>query len=571
MAIARKSFEEILLDQSWISRQDLDRAKQRKKPGQDLTDVLVEMGALEPQRLARALAEEYRLPFQNHIDDKTIDLTLVSKVPINYAKKNHVLPLAMRDGAVTVAIADPSNYEPIDDLHVMFGMPISSVVVPSQAIEDATNRAYDQAATTTAKDLMLDLEDKGLDAVASEIANDTRDLLEADDSAPIIKLVNGILSQAVKDRASDIHIECFENEVIVRFRVDGMLYDVISPPKRIQAAIISRIKVMSGLNIAEKRLPQDGRIRVLIAGRDIDIRVSTIPCAYGERSVLRLLDRAQAVDSFDLDKLGFSGDNLRKLDKLIRQSHGIILATGPTGSGKSTTLYAALSRINSPEKNIITIEDPIEYQLKGVGQMQVNPKIELTFASGLRSILRQDPDVIMVGEIRDSETAEIAIQAALTGHLVFSTLHTNDSFGSLTRLVEMGIEPFLVSSSILAVLAQRLVRRLCPECRSPYTPTTTELQRIGISAAGFAGHIYKSAGCRACRNTGYRGRLAIQELMVMDDDIRALVMQNGDAATIRRSCQAKGMKLLRQDGAERVLAGETTIPELLRVTQEETY
>src|SRR5579862_198318 len=571
MATARKSFEAILLDRSWVSAQDLDKAKQRKKPGQELTDVLVEMGALEPQRLARALAQEYRLPFEAHIDEKTIDLKLVSKVPINYAKKNRLLPLRMNQGSVTVAMADPSNYEPIDDLHVMFGMPILTTIVPAQALDDAINRAYDQAATTTAQDLMIDLEDRGLDAVASEIAAETQDLLESDDAAPIIKLVNGILSQAVKDRASDIHIECFENDLVVRFRVDGMLYDVISPPKRFQPAITSRIKVMAGLNIAEKRLPQDGRIRVRIAGRDIDLRVSTIPCQYGERSVLRLLDRAQAVENIDLDKLGFSGENLRKLDKLIRQSHGIILATGPTGSGKSTTLYASLSRINSPEKNIITIEDPIEYQLKGVGQMQVNPKIELTFASGLRSILRQDPDVIMVGEIRDGETAEIAIQAALTGHLVFSTLHTNDSFGSLTRLVEMGIEPFLVSSSILAVLAQRLVRRLCQECRSPYTPSTTELQRIGISAAGFAGKIYKNAGCRACRNTGYRGRLAIQELMVMDDDIRTLVMQNGDAATIRRSCQAKGMKLLRQDGAERVLAGETTIPELLRVTQEETY
>ena len=569
MATARKSFEAILLDRSWVSQQDLDRARQRKKPGQELTDVLVEMGALEPQRLARALAQEYHLPFQAHIDEHVLDLSLVSKVPINYAKKNRLLPLAVHDSAVTVAIADPANYEPLDDLHVMFSMPINPVVVPAHAIDEAINRAYDQAATTTAADLMIDLEDEGLDAVASELAHETRDLLESDDAAPIIKLVNGILSQAVKDRASDIHLECFENELVVRFRVDGMLYDVLSPPKRIQPAITSRIKVMSGLNIAEKRLPQDGRIRVRIAGRDIDIRVSTIPCAYGERIVLRLLDRAQALDNIDLDKLGFSGENLRKLDRLIRQSHGIILATGPTGSGKSTTLYASLSRINSPEKNIITIEDPIEYQLRGVGQMQVNPKIELTFASGLRSILRQDPDVIMVGEIRDSETAEIAIQAALTGHLVFSTLHTNDSFGALTRLVDMGIEPFLVSSSILAVLAQRLVRKLCVDCRAGYTPTTTELQRIGITADGFAGKIYKAAGCRNCRNTGYRGRMAIQELMIIEDDIRTLVMQNSDAATIRRACQAKGMRLLRQDGAERVLAGETTIEELLRVTQED--
>ncbi len=539
---------------------DIAAGSRSRAPAQD---------ALEPQRLARALAHEYHLHFEATIDEHALDTTLISKVPINYSKKNRLLPLAIHQGSVTVAIADPSNYAPLDDLHVMFGMPITPVVVPAHVIEEAINRAYDQAATTTAADLMIDLEEEGLDAVASELAHETQDLLESDDAAPIIKLVNGVLSQAVKDRASDIHLECFENELVVRFRVDGMLYDVISPPKRIQAAITSRIKIMAGLNIAEKRLPQDGRIRVRIAGRDIDIRVSTIPCAYGERIVLRLLDRAQALDNIDLDKLGFSGENLRKLDRLIRQSHGIILATGPTGSGKSTTLYAALSRINSPEKNIITIEDPIEYQLRGVGQMQVNPKIDLTFASGLRSILRQDPDVIMVGEIRDSETAEIAIQAALTGHLVFSTLHTNDSFGSLTRLVEMGIEPFLVSSSILAVLAQRLVRRLCPECRAGYTPTTTELQRIGITADGFAGKIYKSAGCRLCRNTGYRGRIAIQELMIMEDDIRTLVMQNADAATIRRSCQAKGMKLLRQDGAERVLAGETTIEELLRVTQED--
>jgi general secretion pathway protein E len=323
------------------------------------------------------------------------------------------------------------------------------------------------------------------------------------------------------------------------------------------------------LNIAEKRLPQDGRIRVKIAGRDIDIRVSVIPTAFGERIVLRLLDRAQALVDVNLDRLGFSGDNLRKIDRLIRQSHGIILATGPTGSGKTTTLYACLSRINSPDKNIITIEDPIEYQLHGVGQMQVSPKIELTFASGLRSILRQDPDVIMVGEIRDSETAEIAIQAALTGHLVFSTLHTNDSFGALTRLVDMGIEPFLVSSSVMAVLAQRLVRVLCSDCREAYLPSPSESNRIGMPSALADRPIYRAKGCRACRNTGYRGRTAVHELMVIDDEVRDLVMRKADASSIRRACTAKGMKLLRQDGAERVIAGQTTIEELLRVTQED--
>ncbi len=571
MATAHKSFESILLDRSWVSEQDLERARQRKKPGQDLADVLVDMGALEPQRLARALAQEYWLPFQAHIDEHAIDSALLGKVPINYAKKNRILPLSANGEGITVAIADPANYEPLDDLRMLFGAQLHPVVVPPTVLDDAINRAYDQATTTTAQDLMIDLEEERLDVVASELAQEPRDLLESDDAAPIIKLVNGLLSQAVKDRASDIHIEPFERELVVRFRVDGMMYDVISPPKRFQPAITSRVKVMSGLNIAEKRLPQDGRIRLRIAGRDIDIRVSAIPTAYGERIVLRLLDRAQALVDLSLDHLGFSGDNLARIDRLIRQSHGIILATGPTGSGKTTTLYACLARINSPEKNIITIEDPIEYQLHGIGQMQVNPKIELTFANGLRSILRQDPDVIMVGEIRDSETAEIAIHAALTGHLVFSTLHTNDSFGAVTRLVDMGIEPFLVSSSILAVLAQRLVRLVCQNCREPFTPAAAELTRIGINPEMLDRPIYRPAasGCRACRGTGYRGRTAIHELMLMDDEVRALVMQKADAATIRRHCTSHGMKLLRRNGAERVLQGQTTIEELLRVTQED--
>ncbi|MGZ6175024.1 MAG: type II secretion system ATPase GspE, partial [Candidatus Binataceae bacterium] len=518
-----------------------------------------------------AIAQEYWLPFQAHVDEHAIDSALLGKVPINYAKKNGVLPLGGDGLSVTVAIADPSNYEPLDDLRMLFGMPVHPVVVPLEILNEAINRSYDQATTTTAQDLMIDLEEDRLDVVANELAQEPLDLLDSDDAAPIIKLVNGLLSQAVKDRASDIHVEPFERELLVRFRVDGMLYDVISPPKRFQPAITSRIKVMSGLNIAEKRLPQDGRIRLRVAGRDIDIRVSTIPTAFGERIVLRLLDRAQALVDLNLDRLGFTGENLTRIDRLIRQSHGIILATGPTGSGKTTSLYACLARINSPEKNIITIEDPIEYQLRGIGQMQVNPKIDLTFASGLRSILRQDPDVIMVGEIRDSETAEIAIHAALTGHLVFSTLHTNDSFGALTRLVDMGIEPFLVSSSILAVLAQRLVRMVCPTCREAYTPTATELARIGVRPEAVKGPIYRPAasGCRACRGTGYRGRTAIQELMLMDDEVRELVMQKADAATIRRACTAHGMTLLRHNGAERILLGETTVEELLRVTQED--
>jgi len=569
VATARKSFEAILLDRSWISEQDLEKAKLRKKPGQQLADALVEMGALEPQRLARVLAQEYRLPFQAHIDEHALDSILVGKVPINYAKRNQLLPIGSDGDSITVAIADPANFEPLDDLQLLFGLPIQAVVTPAEVITEAINRAYDQAANTNAQDLMFDLDEERLDLVANELAQEPQDLLESDDAAPIIKLVNGLMSQAVKDRASDIHVEPFEQDLVVRFRVDGMLYDVITPQKRFQSAITSRIKVMSGLNIAEKRLPQDGRIRLRIAGRDLDVRVSSIPTAYGERIVLRLLDRAQTLVDLSLAKLGFAGDNLVRLERLIHQSHGIVLVTGPTGSGKTTTLYACLSQINSPEKNIITIEDPIEYQLRGVGQMQVNPKIDLSFASGLRSILRQDPDVIMVGEIRDGETAEIAITAALTGHLVFSTLHTNDSFGALTRLVDMGIEPFLVSSSIIAVIAQRLVRVVCGACREPQTPLAEELARLGLNPSDLSGPIYRAKGCRQCRNTGYRGRIAIHELMLVDDEIRALVMKHADASSIRRLAVSKGMILLRQNGAERILQGQTTMEELLRVTQED--
>ncbi len=570
VATAHKTFESILLDRSWVSPQDLEKARQRKKPGQELAAALVEMGALEPQRLARALAQQYRLPFQAHIDEHTVDNNLVLKVPINYAKKNCLLPLSSDGEGVTVAIADPSNFEPLDDLRLLFKQPVNAVVAPLEVINEAINRTYDQA-TSTPHDLMIDLGEERLDLVASELAQEPKDLLESDDAAPIIRLVNGLLSQAVKDRASDIHIEPFETDLVVRFRVDGMMYDVITPPKHVQSAITSRIKVMGGLNIAEKRLPQDGRIRLRIAGRDIDIRVSVIPTAFGERIVLRLLDQAQNLVDLELDKLGFGGENLRRLNRLIRQAHGIILVTGPTGSGKTTTLYACLKQINSPEKNIITIEDPIEYQLHGVGQMQVNPKIDLTFASGLRSILRQDPNVIMVGEIRDPETAEIAIHAALTGHLVFSTLHTNDSFGAVTRLVEMGIEPFLVSSSILAVIAQRLVRLLCKQCREPYQPSAEELARIGHHPSDVPGPIYRAAanGCKACRGSGYRGRTSIHELMMVDDEVRTLVMKSSDAATIRRACTSRGMRLLRQDGADRIVQGHTTIEELLTVTQEE--
>ncbi len=522
---------------------------------------------LGPAAEARARAAEYELPFLERLAASDVDAELLATLPMQFARRNLVLPLRREANAVVVAIGDPRALGPLDDLRVLYRAPTRPVVVPPDVLTEVINRAYDLASGSAA-DLMGNLDEERLDLIATEL-EEPRDLLEASDEAPIIRLVNSLLFQAVKDRASDIHIEPFERVLTVRFRIDGILYDVISPPKRFQPVIISRVKVMAGLDIAEKRLPQDGRIRTKVAGKDIDVRVSVIPTAYGERVVLRLLDRAATL--LGLEELGLTGRSLALVDRLIRQSHGIILVTGPTGSGKTTTLYAALSTINSTERNIITIEDPIEYQLQGVGQMQVSPKIELTFANGLRSILRQDPDVIMVGEIRDSETAEIAIQAALTGHLVFSTLHTNDSASAVTRLVEMGTEPFLVSSSVLAVMAQRLLRRVCGHCRRVLRPSPELLAEIGITPeqAGDRTLYAGGAGCDACKQTGYRGRTGIHELLVVDDEVRTLIMKNADATAIRRAAVAAGMVTLREDGATKVLAGETTIEEVLRVTQED--
>jgi general secretion pathway protein E len=407
-------------------------------------------------------------------------------------------------------------------------------------------------------------DEPAIDLQAAEL--EVPDLLDADDEAPIIRLVNALIFQAAKDGASDIHIEPFERNTSVRFRVDGMLLEVLNPPRRVHAALASRIKVMAAMNIAEKRLPQDGGIRTRVAGRDIDVRVSTLPTAFGERVVMRLLDRGTTL--MGLEDLGISGRSLEALRRLIHQSHGIILVTGPTGSGKTTTLYAALSEINSPEKNIITIEDPVEYQLAGVGQIQVNPKIELSFAAGLRSVLRQDPDVIMVGEIRDAETARISIQAALTGHLVLSTLHTNDSFSAVTRLLDMGVEPFLVSSSVIGILAQRLARRLCRHCSRQVPLAESGLAELGLGYLLGDNRDLRIAGngCDQCRNTGYRGRTAIQELLLIDDTVRAQIMQRADAATIREISVARGMSTLRDDGADKVRRGVTSVSEVLRVT-----
>ncbi|MBI3009044.1 MAG: type II secretion system ATPase GspE [Candidatus Omnitrophica bacterium] len=516
----------------------------------------------------KSLAERLKIPYLDKIKDGGVDPSIVSKIPMSFLKKYKLMPVSKRDNILMIAVADPLNLYPVDDIRLLTGLEVEVAICEEEEIIKAINRYHHLEAESPAS-MIEDLTEEVLEetlAIREEEWLD--DLLDIANKAPIIKLVNLILFQAVKDRASDIHIEPFEKTVRVRYRIDGILYDTLSPPKKFHHAIVSRIKVMSHLNIAERRLPQDGRTSVKIGDKEFDIRISIVPTAFGERVVLRLLDKSSIL--LGLEELGLSKERLDKFNAAIGHTHGIILVTGPTGSGKTTTLYAALSRLNSPDKNIITVEDPVEYQLPGVGQIQVQPKIGLTFANGLRSILRQDPNIMMVGEIRDMETAEIAIHASLTGHLVFSTLHTNDSAGAITRLLDMGIEPYLASSSLIAIMAQRLVRTVCAGCKESYNPEEESLREIGIDPSRVQiKELYQGKGCNLCLNTGYRGRTGIYEMLLMDQDIRNLVLNRADSNTIKKKAQEKGMITLREDGARKILDGITTIEEVLRVTQED--
>ena len=565
----KRKLGEILQDQLGLEEGRIDDAlhHQRERGGR-LGEILESMKIATEIDVIHALAVQMGLPIIEEIDLSTAEVELLNLVPINFAKQHLLLPIKRTEDGVIVATADPLNTFALDDLRMILGQPVKPVLATSAVVLDGINRLYDRAVSGQAGDLVDDLEQTDLDTLAQELEEPT-DLLDASDEAPIIRLVNSLLFQAVKERCSDVHIEPMEREIVVRFRRDGILYEILRPPKRFQSSIISRIKIMGGLNIAEKRLPQDGRIRIKIAGKDIDIRLSTVPTVHGERVVMRLLDKSAVL--LDLNEIGFSEGNLRAMNQLIHKSHGILLVAGPTGSGKTTTLYAALTKINTPGINILTVEDPVEYQLAGVGQVHVNEKIDLSFANVLRSFLRQDPDVIMVGEIRDVSTAEIAIQASLTGHLVFSTVHTNDAPGAITRLVDMGIEPFLVASSLVGVLAQRLVRQVCPHCRQKATPTDEEWTKLGLreTSTKKPDWVYKAVGCSKCFKTGYLSRTGIYELMVMDDEFRHLVLKNVDANSIKRAAVAKGMLTLREDGADKISQGLTTIEEVMRVTQED--
>jgi len=560
-----KRLGEILREEFSIAAEVIDLGlEEQRENGRLLGEILLGKKAVGPGVLAAALARQADLPFLETIPEDGDNSELLQLIPIGYAKEYAVFPMAHQDGVLQLAVANPFDSRPANDLSTLTGMRIGLSVATPEEVLRAINRAYEKQAGSGAE-LAPDIETDDSD-LADNL--EPADLLDTSDEAPIIRFVNSLITKAYKERASDIHLEPFEKELLVRFRIDGILYEIMDLLIKTHASIISRIKIMSGLNIAEKRLPQDGRFRVRIAGKDLDVRVSSLPTAFGERIVLRLLDKSSSV--LGLDQIGLEPKLRDQVEQMIASSHGIFLVTGPTGSGKTTTLYAGLSKLNTREKNIITVEDPIEYQLAGVGQIQVNPKIDLTFANGLRSILRQDPDIIMVGEIRDGETAEIAVQSALTGHMVFSTLHTNDSAGALTRLVEMGIEPFLAASSIVGILAQRLVRTICPSCKEPVTPSTELLAELGLKPDQVVkATFYRGRGCSACFDIGYRGRSGIYELMPMNDQIRDLLMQSKDAASIKAAAVKTGMRSLRHAGLAKALQGETTLEEVLRVTQEE--
>jgi general secretion pathway protein E len=591
MASEQRFLGEILLRRGVVSADKLESlfAVQRER-GADLLDLVVNSNVADETMVARVLADEAQLPLVEEIDLAGIATSMATRVPIAFAKARRVLVVREDDNAVHVVCGDPFDTQALDDLRVIFGKPVEASVGGRDSIENAINRVYERQAGEE----QLESDDENVEDEAAS------DILDSDEEAPVIRWVNSLFLQAMKERASDIHIEPEEKEVIVRYRIDGELYVARRAPRPFLNSIISRVKIESALNIAEKRLPQDGRITKKIAGKSFDIRVSTIPTSRGyERIVMRLLNKSSVL--LDLPDLGFSPREYALMDGLIRRPDGIILVTGPTGSGKTTTLYACINRINQPNLNILTAEDPVEYEIQGIHQVHVQPKIGLTFASALRAFLRQDPDIVMVGEIRDHDTLEIAINASLTGHLVLSTIHTNDAAGAITRTIDMGAEPFLLRSSVIGILAQRLVRVLCQHCKYSYPAENFELEELGLTAERMRARaarrkntssryfprtvregdllesfvaterpmFHKARGCSHCTNTGFSGRRGIYELLLIDDAVGPLILRKGDSQTIKRVAWEQGMDTLRDDGARKVLAGMTSVEEVLAATQED--
>lgn len=555
----------LLVQEGHITQEQLDQAlaeQRRQSNTKRLGEILIGLRFLSENTLLATLARQLGCEIVD-LNAAPPDPDVLRVVPSEFALRHQLLPLAQTDHMIRVAMADPLDIQSIDDLRLLTGFSVEAVLASPSDIRRAVEQFY-------MSQMLQDVQDQERAAVEDD-SLDVADLQKMAREELVIQMVNLILNQAIQDRASDIHIEPFERELRVRYRIDGVLHEQNAPPKRFHPAIISRVKILSDMNIAERRLPQDGRMRIRSNGRQIDLRVSTVPTLYGESAVLRILDKQTAM--LGMTELGMDRRMFDRFRRLIQEPHGIILVTGPTGSGKTTTLYAALNEIYSTEKKIITIEDPVEYQLNGVNQIQVHPQIDLTFANGLRSIVRQDPDIIMVGEIRDAETVEIAIHAALTGHLVFSTLHTNDAAGAISRLLDMGAEPYLVASSLIGCVAQRLVRLSCTRCRKPITADPVEVEEIGIHKEDLATHtLMASPGCPECRNVGFRGRTGVYEMLSVDDTIRQMIVKRAPATDIKQyGMQHQGMITLLQDGRRRVLDGDTTMKEVLRVCQRESF
>lgn len=566
--ISRLSLTDVLLKEGFITEEDLKKAEQHQRNnGGLLSYVLVKLGLVTEEQIVVGLAEQLGIPHMKLTHYK-LDPEVVELLPERIIRKDKVIPLSQSGNTLTVATADPLNVLVIDDLKALTGCNIQTIVATPSEIEQVVGDYYSTRATMNLDKLIAQSEketETAVEVVTDEQSVDLDQLMREAEEAPIIRIANLILSRAIRERASDIHLEPLEKKVTIRYRIDGTLYPIITLPKRVQDAVISRIKILSEMDIAEHRLPQDGRFRVRAHNRDVDFRVSTIPTRFGEKVVLRLLDKAQ-LTGLTIDKLGLEENVLEKYQKAIRQPYGMIVLTGPTSCGKSTSLYAAIRAINSPDKNILTIEDPVEYEAEGINQVQIHEKIGLTFAQALRSFLRQDPDIIMLGEMRDLETADIGIKAALTGHLLFTTLHTNDAAGAIVRLVNMGVEPFLISGALTFVGAQRLMRKVCKNCAHSYHPSKRLLKQLEIEDQVDNNLVlYKAKGCRICNNTGYRGRMAVMEALEVDDDIKELILRKVPELKIKKTAISNGMIPLRKNALAKVIRGDTTPEELARV------
>lgn len=560
---SKEKIGDLLVRHTTLTKAQLDEALDiQRAEGGLLGDILIRKNYILPHDLIKVVCHQINIPYLTDFKVEEIDPNVVKDLSINYSKLHEVLPCLETDHSVTVYVANPFNFNVLNDLHMIYKKEIKIICTSPTKIQDAINKVYEKANRNLVDSIEDETFEENLDLEGPI------DILDATaDEAPVIRFVNSIIFRAVKDRASDIHIEPYERDVVYRFRINGVMTEILRQPKKTHAAVSSRIKVMARLDIAEKRLPQDGRIKIKIAGKDIDIRLSTVPVQAGERIVMRVLEKNNT--ALNLETLGFRGKVLEGLQELGGRKHGVLYVTGPTGHGKTTTLFAILDRIKTPDKMIITVEDPVEYEIPGISQIQVNHKIDLTFAIALRSILRQNPDVVMIGETRDKETAEIAINASLTGHFVLSTLHTNDASSAPTRLIDMGVQPFLISSSLAGVLAQRLIRTLCSACKQRGALSDYEKMMLDIDDVPETATIFKPVGCPRCSNTGYSGRTVVSELLLMNDEIRALIIQKTDAATIKKAAVRSGMRTLRGDALDKIFEGITSVEEIMRAINSE--